>query len=268
MKRIITLLLAGLLLLSLASCKGRKDAAKMPTDEIKAQIATYAPLPSFKEAFRLLETLQARDYAPSLNTQPYRVRSEKHNDAFALGVLTADVVLAAKARNSKQLTATSTELMKLGKLLGFQEEVKRLEGILPSYIRQGKWDEIDKALDSLKKRLEDSLWEQQDYECYTLMLLGGWTEALNGVGKMLSSNYSAETTKALSHDSTWKSMQANLELFSAPEFKDTQSHKSLVELSAKVSQLLANHIGNTYTKEQVEELIKLTEQIKQAFPTP
>ena len=238
----------------------------MPTDEIKEQIATYSPLPSFKEAFRLLEDLQAKDYVPSLNAQLYRVQPTIHNNAFALGVLTTDIVLAAKARNKKQLTTTSTELVKLGNLMGFQEETKRLDALLPGYIKQGKWAEIDKTLDSLKKRWEDKLWEQQDYEYYTLMILGGWTEALNGVGKILSSNYSAEATQALYHESTWKSVQANLELFSAPEIKNSETYKSLGDLTVKVIQLLTNHTDKTFTKEQVEELIKLTEQIKQAFP--
>ncbi len=266
MKRIILILLASLMLLTLASCKGRRDAAKMPTDEIKAQIATYAPLPSFKEAFRLLDDLKAKDYAPSLSDKLYRVQPELHNNAFALGVLTADVVFAAKARNKNQLTAASAELKKLGNLMGFQEEIKRLDSLLPGYIKQGKWSEVEKTLDFLKKRLEDKLWELEDYEYYTLMILGGWTEALNGVGKILTGSYSAEATRALSHENTWKAMQANLELFSAAEFKGTQTYKSLVDLTAKVSQLLASHTDDTYTKEQVEELIQLTEQLKQAFP--
>ena len=267
MKRITLILMAIMLLMTLTSCKGRRDAAKMPTDEIKAQIASFSPLPSFKEAFRLLDDLQPKDYASILNKQLYRIKPESPNNAFALGVSTADAVIAAKARNKKQLSSVSAEMMNLSSLMGLEEEVKRLDSLLAGFTKQGKWSDIEKALDAMKKMLEDKLWERKDYEYYTLMILGGWAEALNGAGKILTANYSPETTKALSHESTWSGMQANLELFSKPEIKDSETYKSVSELILKVSQILASHSNNTYTKEQVEELVKLTEHIKQAFPS-
>jgi hypothetical protein len=144
--------------------------------------------------------------------------------------------------------------------------VKRLSTLLTGNLQQGKWNDVEKTLDYMKKTLEDKLWELEDYEYYTLMILGGWTEALNGLGRTLTANYSPEATKALGHESAWDSMQANFELFANPAIKDTQTYKDVGELIPKVSQLLAGHTDNTYTKEQVEELTKLTEQIKQAFP--
>jgi hypothetical protein len=266
MKRITLILLAILLVLALTSCKGRRDAAKMPTDEIKAQIATYSPLPSFKEAFRLLEDFQTKDYAPGISNQLYRIKPQGPYNAFALGVLTADAAMAAKARNKKQLTSVSAEMMNLCSLMGLETDVKRLSTLLTSNLQQGKWNDVEKTLDYMKKTLEDKLWELEDYEYYTLMILGGWTETLNSLGRLLTANYSPEATKALGHESAWDSMQANFELFTNPAIKDTQTYKDVGELIPKVSQLLAGHTDNTYTKEQVEELTKLTEQIKQAFP--
>lgn len=267
MKRITLILLAIMLVLALTSCKGRKDAAKMPTDEIKAQIASYSPLPSFKEAFRLLEDLEAKDYAPGLSNQLYRIKPEGPYNAFALGVLTADAAIAAKARNKKQLSSISAEMLNLCSLMGLEESVRRFGTLLTGNLQKGRWSETEKALDAMKKTLEDKLWELEDYEYYTLMILGGWTQTVNGVGKILTANYSPEATKALSHESPWNSMQANLEHFSNPAIKGTETYKSIGELLPRVSQILAGHTNNTYTKEQVEELITLTEQIKQAFPT-
>ena len=40
MKRTLLILMAILLAMTIVSCKGNKEAAKLPDDEIKAQVAT------------------------------------------------------------------------------------------------------------------------------------------------------------------------------------------------------------------------------------
>ena len=261
------ILLASLLLLTLTSCKGKEDAAKLPSEEIKAQVPTFAPLPSFKEVFRLLENLEAKDYALTLTKQPYRIKQEGPNNAFALGVLTADAVISAKARNKKQLSEISSEMMNLTTLLGLEDEINRLGAELKTLIQQEKWEELDGSLDAVKKKVEDKLWELENYEYYTLMIMGGWTEVLNSVSKVLATRHSAEATKAISQVGTWNSMKANFELMSSPEIKDTQMYETVGDVIPKISQILGKHSNNTYSKEQLDELIKLTDQILRAFPT-
>lgn len=265
MKKVMLVLLAVLIIFSATSCKGKKEAAKLPDEQIKSQIPAYAPLPSFKEVFRALGEVPAKDYSAVIPQKLFKTKQEGPRNAFALGVLTADAVLAAKARNKAKLSEISVEMMNLTTLLNLEEEINRMGANLKTLIEQEKWDELDTSLDTVKKSVEDKLWELDNYEYYTLMILGGWTEALGGVTKLLAQNYKPEITKAISQKGTWNSLAGNFELISTPAIKDSAPYKAAAPHILKVRDIINTDSNNTYTKEQLQELITATDQIKAAF---
>ena len=265
MKRTILIFLAILMAVTIVSCKGKKEAAKLPDDSIKAQVATYAPLPSFKEVFRALGEVPTKDYSGVIPQKLYQTKQEASRNAFALGVLTADAVMAAKARNKARLSEISEGMMNLTTLLNLEDEINRMGANLKTLIEQEKWDDLDASLDQVKKSVEDKLWALENYEYYTLMILGGWTEALGNVSRMLASNYKAEGTKAINQKGTWNSLAGNIDLISTPAIKDSAPYKAAVPHVQKVRDIINADTANSYTKEQLQQLIEATDQIKTAY---
>lgn len=253
-------LLISLFILSISSCKGKKDAAKLPSDEIKEQVAVFAPLPSFKELFRQADDSWDKELADNLPKTSYQVQKEGPYNAFALGVVIADCYLAIKAKNQVQLSRAADTMIELTNLIGLEESFKTKDQSLKNLIKQKKWDELEKALDIWKKLVEDKLWEKQDYDAYTLNVLGAWTQAMNNVLKLLLKE--TKDTKAINQEGAWTLMADNFVLISDPQIKDSATHKEVASLINQIRDALKNHQNNTYTKAQLEELIKLTEQIK------
>jgi len=88
-------------------------------------------------------------------------------------------------------------MMSLTGLLGLESEVNRLGDEMKTMIEKSDWDGLDKALDFHKEDVESALWEAENYDNYTLMLMGGWIEAANRIAWLVDQDYSAERTKVL-----------------------------------------------------------------------
>ncbi|HPF08979.1 MAG TPA: hypothetical protein PL020_04515 [Candidatus Cloacimonadota bacterium] len=172
--RIIVAILLVTLLLSVG-CKQRDKS--MPDPSIASDIPTFAPLPSFKQVYEVLDQLQTKDISAAIPNELYQTKQEEVRNAFSLGLLTADAVLAAKGRNSNKLKDISAQMMNLTSLLGLESEVNKMGDDLRTMIEKQQWEELDKALDVHKKSVEDKLWETENFDNYTIMLLGGWVEA-------------------------------------------------------------------------------------------
>jgi hypothetical protein len=261
MKKALIVMMAVLLTLACFSCKG-KDS-KLPQGEVKPSM--YAPLPSFKEVFRTLDQLKVSDVSASLPVEVYKTPQEEAHNAFALGVLTADAVLAAKGRNKAKLMDISAQMMALTPLLKLEDEINQLGARTKILIEQNNWEELDANLDQIKKTVEDKLWEMENYENYTLMIFGGWTEAANRVAWMISQNYDPKQTEILAQEGQWNLLVQNLDLVSSEFIKNSPAFQKSVPIAKEVQTLLKANTDKTYGKEQLEQLIAKTQAIREAY---
>lgn len=263
MKTRIIIVLAMLVMVAIVGCKKKADT--LPSEEVTAAITTYAPLPTFKEVFRVLDQLQVKDISAAIPTLLYKTKQEEVRNAFSLGLLTADATLAAKGRNKARLGDISAQMMNLTTLIGLESEVNQMGADLKTLIEKEKWDELEQALDVHKKRVEDKLWDSESYDNYTLMLMGGWVEAANRVAWLLKQNYSAEKTKVLDQKGTFNSLVGNLKQIKAEHIVNQPEFKEALALVEQIKTVIDTDTNNTYTQAQLDELIKLTEQVKSSF---
>ncbi len=263
MKTRIIIVLAMLVMVAIVGCKKKADT--LPSEEVTAAITTYAPLPTFKEVFRVLDQLQVKDISAAIPTSLYKTKQEEVRNAFSLGLLTADATLAAKGRNKARLGDISAQMMNLTTLIGLESEVNQMGADLKTLIEKEKWDELEQALDVHKKRVEDKLWDSESYDNYTLMLMGGWVEAANRVAWLLKQNYSAEKTKVLDQKGTFNSLVGNLKQIKAEHIVNQPEFKEALALVEQIKTVIDTDTNNTYTQAQLDELIKLTEQVKSSF---
>lgn len=263
MKTRLLIVLTIVVLVGMFGCKKKVD--KLPSAETAAAITTYAPLPSFKEVFRVLDQIQVKDISAAIPTTLYKAKQEEVRNAFSLGLLTADATLAAKGRNKARLSDISSQMMNLTTLLGLESEVNQMGADLKSLIEKEKWEDLEAALDAHKKKVEDKLWEMESYDNYTLMLMGGWVEAANRVSWLIKQNYSAEKTKVLEQKGTFNSLVGNLNNIKAEHIVQQPAFKEALGYVGELKTIIDSDTEKTYTKEQLDQIIKLTDQVKAVF---
>jgi len=263
MKTRLIIVLTVLVLVSIMGCK--KKANTLPAEEVSAAITTYAPLPTFKEVFRVLDQLQVKDITAAIPATLYKTKQEEVRNAFSLGVLTADATLAAKGRNKARLGDISSQMMNLTALLGLENEVNQMGADMKTLIEKEKWEDLEKALDVHKQKVEDKLWDSESYDNYTLMLMGGWVEAANRVAWLIKQNYSADKTKVLDQKGTFNSLVGNLKQIKAEQIINQPEFKEALSLVEQIKAIIQADKDKTYSLQQLDEIIKLTDQVKTAF---
>ncbi|MCB5262694.1 MAG: hypothetical protein LHW64_01590 [Candidatus Cloacimonetes bacterium] len=263
MKTRIVIAMVLILLLSLVACK--KKVPQVPSDELAEQQITYAPLPSFKEVYVALDQVQVKDISAAVPTTIYKTKQEEVRNAFSLGLLTADAVLAAKGRNKSKLTDISASMMNLTSLLGLESEVNRLGDQMKKMIENEQWEELDKALDFHKGDVEGKLWESENFDNYTLMLLGGWVEAANRVAWLIHQDYNAERTSVLAQKGTFNSLVQNMQQISTPHIVEQEAFTKSIELLKDVKAIIDSDQNKVYTKDQLKLIITKTDEIKAVF---
>ncbi|GAB1365642.1 hypothetical protein MASR1M36_05130 [Candidatus Cloacimonadaceae bacterium] len=263
MRTKVILILAVVILAILIGCKKKADT--MPSKETTAAITTYAPLPTFKEVFRVLDQLQAKDISAAIPSKLYKAKQEEVRNAFSLGLLTADATLASKGRNKARLNDISSAMMNLTTLLGLENEVNQMGADLKTLIEKEQWQDLEATLDAHKQKVEDKLWEMESYDNYTLMLMGGWVEAANRVAWLIKQNYSPEKTKVLDQKGTFSSLIGNLKNIQAEHIKGQPAFQEALGLMEQLKAVIDSDKEKTYTPEQLDQIINLTEQVKTAF---
>lgn len=268
MKRVFVIVAMVMVILAtvlLMSCKAKAEKDKLPDEATQKQITTFAPLPSFKEVFKTIDIFAIKDIEAATKDPIYKTKQEVPRNSYALGVLTAEAIIASRAKNKKRMIELSSEMMKLTTIIGLESEFNRLGDDIKTMIEKENWSELEQALDSLKREVEDKLWDTGEFDNYTLMLFGGWTQALNRMSFILNRNYETEKSKILNQKGTWNSLIGNLNsidkdyLINEPYFVQAKA------TTAEIKAILDADVNGTFTKEQVEGLIKLTEKIKTAM---
>lgn len=259
------LIIALVLILMLFSFACKKKAEQMPDQEIAQQVTTFAPLPSFKEVYSTLDQVQVKDISAAVPTTTYKTKQEEVRNAFSLGLLTADAVLAAKGRNKGKLSDISAQMMTLTSLLGLESEVNRLGDDMKSMIEREQWEDLDKALDFHKDDVESKLWESENFDNYTLMLMGGWIEAANRIAWLINQNYEATRTSVLAQKGTFNHLLNNLKQIRTPHIVEQEAFIKAVALTEELKGVIDNDTDRTYTKDQLNRIISVTDAIKAAF---
>ncbi|MCK9557628.1 MAG: hypothetical protein PHO85_00925 [Candidatus Cloacimonetes bacterium] len=259
------LIIVTVLILMLFSFACKKKAGQIPDQEMAEQITTFAPLPSFKEVYSTLDQVQVKDIAAAVPATTYKAKQEEVRNAFSLGLLTADAVLATKGRNKSKLSDISAQMMTLTELLGLESEVNRLGDDMKTMIEKEEWDNLDKALDAHKEEVEIKLWESENFDNYTLMLMGGWIEAANRIAWLINQNYSAERTKVLAQKGTFNHLLNNLKQIKTEYIVEQDAFIKAVSTTEELKNLIDHDLDSTYTKEQIAEIIAKTDAIKAAF---
>jgi hypothetical protein len=263
MKKVITLLLIAVIMFSMFGCKS-KEKRTMPDKNLKSTPFIYASLPPFSAIFKILDFLKLNDFDKAVPDKIYTTKQETGRMAFALGVLTADGIISVRGHNKTKVTAIAEEMIKISNFLGLDESILRLADQLKELIAQDQWEELEKALENYKTEVEATLYQSQQYDQFTMMQVGGWAEGVNRIAWFVNKQYAADKTKVLEQKGTLNSLIKNMGFIATPSIKDEVYFKSVMDSMQKIKMVIDKSSNGTYTKEQVDQLLAISQEAKDA----
>lgn len=253
-----------MIILLFISCKSR-DADKLPDSKQPPTPFIYAPLPPFHEIFRILDYLKLGDYDQAVENKVFTTKQETGQAAFALGVLTADGIISVRGHNKTKLNAIAEEMIKISNFLGLDSSILRLADQLKELISNDEWVELEKALEFYKTEVEGTLYQSQQYDQFTMMQLGGWVEGINRISWFVNRNYQPEKSMVLMQKGTLNHLLNNLDYINTPSIKDSYYFRTSREKLKQVKLIIEKSVNGSYTKQQVSNLIIITDEIKKIY---
>ncbi len=257
----LTTLMIGLVMFG---CKSR-ETGKLPETNQPPTPFIYAPLPPFHKVFAILDYLRLGDFDQAVDDNVYETKQEIGRSAFALGVLTADGIISVRAHNKKKIDNIYKEVIRISNFLGLDASILRLANEMKDLINSDNWDELEKALENYKTEVETSLYQSQQYDLFTMMMAGGWVEGINRISWFVDRNFQTGKTNILEQKGTLNHLLTNLDHVVTPSFKDTGYFMTTREKLLQAKQIIDKEQNGLYTREQVKQLIIITDEIKDAY---
>ena len=236
-------------------CGSKKDK-DMPQGEVFAE-ERFFPLPEFSQLFGALDYLQTANYDAALPDTYLNEVSDVYIASYYLGNLTADAVVAVKARNKTKLTAIANAMISCSKMVGISEEVLMLADELLILIQNDQWDDLQIALETYKKRVEISLYDTQQFDFMTLMQAGGWTAGINTMSYLLIQNYREDTSAILKQTGTINNVSTNLSKMTNNELYETTWFTQIVTAFEKMGEIVKTE-NETFTQDEIKILYEIT----------
>jgi hypothetical protein len=257
------LIIYGLFLLLTGTTFLLNAQNSQPEAQVEAEFY-FAPLPSFNEMFSALDYLEIRDFDQALEEDVFRVTEDVYQVAFALGVNTADAIIATKARNTEKLNEIAGVMIEYAHFLGLSEEILRLGDELHEMIGQGEWDNLMVSLEKYREEVEVSLYESRQFDLFTLMQLGGWTQGLNRTAYMLMNNYNEAKTGIVAQKGILNSLINNLTNIKDKYLREQSFYAMSSELYQMIREIIYSQ-KELYTEKNIEDLFSHTQKVKLGF---
>ncbi|PKN74170.1 MAG: hypothetical protein CVU49_09120 [Candidatus Cloacimonetes bacterium HGW-Cloacimonetes-2] len=246
------LLIVLSLLIALPACD--KDKKKLPAKEIAQELTNYSPLPSIKLITEQLKILSINQILPSLSTEPYQSGGGIYRDYFAIGVISAELMMAShtadKVRFEKNFTALSA--LAATTMLGDIEQESKDQ--VRRMVRDNSWAELATSMDDLRKKYEAQLWETNSYELYSLMQLGEWSRIQALAIDVLKSTDRMDQSKILLQAEFWQLLLQNMQLVESPDLIAEDYFRLIYDEVIKIEEIQSKAASATLSDADLSSL--------------
>ncbi len=262
-RKMIYLVVAISILALIFGCGEKKAAEKKE----KTPVVKYYhfPLPSFSDVFEKLDYLEGSEYDKLLPDELPEIKDNVFKAAFSLGALTADAIFAAQSRNKTKLIDIAAQMIDYSKFIGLSDDILKLADELKMLIEEDKWKELEVTLDKYKQDIVFTLYDSGDFDTFILLQLGGWTEGLDRLSKLLIDNYQAEETGVINEVGVLSNLIYNVDNIENEQIAALDYYKLSSENLKKIRDIFKNISKQEFTKEELESVFKLTQAIKKSF---
>ena len=254
-------LIGLIVVLTLVTCgkKPPQQEATVITD------ARFFPVPEFADLFASLDYIQRADFDRVISDTYKTDITNVYTAAFYLGNLTADAIVATKARNKSKLTAIAMTMIDYSRMIGINQEVLMLADELLTLLQEDKWDELLVALDDYKIQVELALYVSRQIDLMTLVQAGGWTEGIYIMTRLILQDFNISYTAVLNQKGIIDNLVNNLAQMENQELYELDWFKNLVVSFNRIHSIINVPEKGMFSFDEVRALHTTAFEIKAGF---
>jgi hypothetical protein len=241
-----------------------KDRAKSQSVEPQGTVIIeerFFPLPEFADIFASFDHLPQSNFDKVIPDVFLLDIPCVYLSSFYLGVLTADAIVAIKARNKSKLTSIAHAMITYSQMIGIDDEMLIFTYEMLEMVKNDKWDEMLITLDKNKHDIEYSLYSSQQFDLLALVQAGGWTKGIQHITHLLVENYQLEASKVLNQKGIVNNLRNNIAKTTNPDIVNNDWYAELKDTYDQIHGIV-NVLGKeTFTKEEAGQLNVATRSI-------
>lgn len=248
--------------LTAVSCKNN-EKSKLPDTNDK--VTEYAPVTSIKAIIMALNKLEATEQTQFTIEEISPVSQDTLHCAFTWGILTSDLQFALINRDSRQLIKILTQMIDLGPKLALVDVAVKLRDNVKPMIDQSDWALLESTFYNMQYSVEQTLFDKKQYEIYSFVTLGSWTEATYQIAQEIFEDYSLVKSSVLLQQDAWISLVDNFALIKDLQYTDSPAFRNAFQELMTLQNTMASIPEDKMTKDQLENIIDSTAKIKASF---
>lgn len=263
MRKLITAMLVLIVLTALVGCGEKtKKSGVSKNGSVDYQIR-MDPLP-FKNVTESLKPV-AKELAFYTPKEAYKVSENVYEQSFAIGVISADAVMAISSREESKLKAYTETLVGYSKNIGLKDEILKMADEIQMVLSTGdvnKWGHLEKLIIQYQIEVETAFYQEGMLDQYTLMQLGGWAEGLNSITALYIDHWDEKGAKTINQRGIINALLNNLDLIQSEKIKSEKYYSLSTEGFKRIKEIIYSiEADQFYTREDLQEVNKISREI-------
>jgi hypothetical protein len=212
----------------------------------------------------LLSSLQSAKVPPYLPKTQATDSIQDYQVALHLGIVVTDALSAIIAKDKTAFLQYAGMMKDYGKKLGVSATVLGKYDQLVDGANKGEWVNLETLTYEFKDAITGELNTQKKQGAATLAMVAGGLEGLYIEGKSLEKNFSKTTADFLHNPGLYGFLNQYLNSLDET-LKAKAEVKAIMASMPKIGKILNQPKTYEYSKEDVEELVKILEPLRQAI---
>jgi hypothetical protein len=267
MRRSISAILVLIVLFAFIGCGEKSKSDEAVTDQVKTESMDFQirmdPLP-FKNVLESLRSV-SKELAQQTPTEAYKVSENVYEQSFAIGVISADAVMAISSRDESKLKAYTELLIEYSKNIGLKDEILKMADEIQYVLENNdanKWEHLEKLIYEYQTQVELAFYQEEMLDQYTLMQLGGWSEGLYRITNLYLNNWDQEGAKTINQRGIVNALINNLDLIQSSKIKEADYYRISKEGFAMIKKIIYSiQEDSYYTKDDIKKINEISAKI-------
>ncbi len=264
MRKVISAILVLIVLVALVAC-GEKSETKTPANEEAVQNPIRVDELPFKTVIEGLRPV-AKELALQTPVNAFKVSENIYEQSFAIGVISADAVLAISSKDDTKLKGYTEVLIEYSKNIGLKDEILKMADEIQSVLsnnEETKWEQLEKLILEYQTQVQYALYDAVMYDQFTLMQLGGWSEGLNKITSIYLKNWDEKAVKdAINQKAIINGLVYNLTYVQSKKIKESAYYNIAFDGFKEIKEIIYSISDEEFFSiEDIEKINKISAKI-------
>lgn len=264
MRKLISAILVLIVLMTVIGC-GEKVETQIQDNAETVEFPLRGDYLPFEVVMGNLRPV-AKELAAQTPVEVYKVSENIYEQSFAIGVISADAVLAITSRDESKLKGYTEVLIEYSKNIQLKDEILKMADeiqVVLSNSDENKWEQLEKLIIDYQTEVQNALYDALMFDQFTLMQLGGWSEGLYRITTVYLKNWDEKDVKgAINQKGILNDVINNLTYIQSNKIKEAKYYGLATEGYAKIKDIIYSvNEDEFYTQKDVEHINKISAEI-------